>query len=269
MIVLLLGGCTMNKPPLMVPTSQGQIHVDDGGTGKGVPVVLVHGNGANATQWKAQLDHLRKTRRAVAVDLRGMGMSEVPANGDYSIEAMADDIHTVVEALRIPRFVIVGHSYGGAVVAEYAAKHPSRVAGVVFADAAGDVHISEEESDKFLDAIRADKMRVVRQWYEPILKDALPAVQAAVLVSVDYTPTEAYTKALEGMLHFSVAKAVAAYPGRKLAIVRAANTDKSSFHIQFPDVPVQRIDRVSHWLMMDRPDEFNRILDAFLAEIDR
>ena len=121
--------------------SAGSLRVDDGGSGPGIPILFVHGNGANHNQWRHQLEHLRKTRRAVAFDLRGMGESDVPRNGDYSVDGMADDVHAVADALHLRRFVIVGHSYGGPVVADYAAKHPERVAGVVFADAGGNVKI--------------------------------------------------------------------------------------------------------------------------------
>jgi pimeloyl-ACP methyl ester carboxylesterase len=51
------------------------LHIDDGGRGDAVPVLFVHGNGANLTQWSSQLQHLRRSRRAVAFDLPSMGFS--------------------------------------------------------------------------------------------------------------------------------------------------------------------------------------------------
>ena len=63
--------------PSFVSGPQGRLHVDDGGQGPGVPVLFVHGNTGNLTQWRAQLDHVRTSRRAVAFDLRGMGQSEL------------------------------------------------------------------------------------------------------------------------------------------------------------------------------------------------
>jgi pimeloyl-ACP methyl ester carboxylesterase len=64
----------------------GALHVDDGGAG-GLPVIFVHAFAGDAAQWSAQLQHLRRTRRAVALDLRGHGRSAPPANGDYRVEA--------------------------------------------------------------------------------------------------------------------------------------------------------------------------------------
>ena len=54
----------------------------------------------------------------------------------------------------------------------------------------------------------------------------------------------------------------------RLAIINASLAkNPSSFHSQFPEVPSREMEGVSHWLMMDKPDEFNRILDEFLATV--
>src|SRR5262249_4424777 len=143
-------------------------------------------------------DHLRPSRQAIAFDLRGMGQSKLAPNGDYSVKAMAGDVAEVADALHLKRFVIVGHSYGGAVVAQYAAMHPERVAGVVYADAAGNVKISDEQAQKFLAALRKDKEKFVRQWFAPILKGSPPDVQKAIFESEDRTPADVIASALDG-----------------------------------------------------------------------
>jgi pimeloyl-ACP methyl ester carboxylesterase len=243
------------------------LHIDDGGSGNAVPVLFVHGNGANLTQWRAQLDHLRPSRRAIAFDLRGMGQSAPAANGDYSVKAMANDVAAVADALKLKRFVIVGHSFGGAVVAQYVATHPDRVAGVVYADAAGNVKIGDEQAAKFLAALRKDKEKFVRAWFAPILKNSPPEVQKAIFESEDKTPADVIAAALDGMRAIDMRALLDAYHGPRLAIAAADIESPSSLHVEFPDVPVRKISGTGHWLMMDKPDEFNRILDEFLAGI--
>ncbi len=247
---------------------QGRLHVEDGGRGSLVPVLFVHGNGANLTQWRAQLDHLRLTRRAVAFDLRGMGQSDVPADGDYSVSAMVDDVQSVADALHLKRFVIVGHSYGGTVVGAYAARHPERVAGVVFADASGTVKFTDEAAAKFLTALRADKDGFTHRWFAPILKSSTPQVQEAVFASVHATPVDAFASALEGMRHVDPAKMLAGYHGPRIAIAAADIEGPTSLHIEFPELKATRIAGTGHWLMLDKPEEFNRALDDFLATVD-
>ena len=252
---------------MSVQGPQGRLHVDDGGHGSALPLLLVHGNSGNLTQWRAQLDHLRHSRRAVAFDLRGMGKSEPARNGDYSIGAMVDDVEAVADSLHLRRFVIVGHSYGGAVVAAYAARHPERVAGVVFADSAGDVKVDPNQAKAFLDKIRANKDEVVRQWFAPILKSSREEVKAAVLESVHNTPADVIAGALEGLLQIDMHSLLAAYHGPRIAIAAADIESPASLHVQFPEIPVKKIHGTGHWLMMDKPDEFNTLLDDFLSGV--
>lgn len=263
--VLMIVGCTHVSSPRFIEGPHGRLHVDDGGSGPGLPVILIHGNGANLTQWRAQLDHLRRTRRAVAFDLHGFGESERRPGADYSLGAMTGDIDAVTRALGIDRFVLVGHSYGGSVAGAYAAARPERVAAVVFADAAGNVQVTREEAAQFLDRIRTEGPKFVEQWFKPVLKGSLPEVERAVHESVKKTPPEVMASALESILFFDMGAAIRAYPGPKFAIAAAPMEQPVSLHVQFPEVTTRKIDGVSHWLMMDKPAEFNAALDEILG----
>ncbi len=258
--------CAHVTTPGFVEGPQGRLHVDDGGRGAATPVLFVHGNGASLTQWRAQLEHVRQSRRAVAFDLRGMGQSDPARNGDYSVAAMADDVDAVANALGLKRFVIVGHSYGGAVVAMYAARHPERIAGVVYADAGGNLKITDEVAARFSAAIRKDKDAVVKQWFAPILKPSSEAVRDEVLTSVHNTAVDPFLGALSGMRNVDVQQLVASYRGPKLAIAAVDIENPGSLHVQMPDLPVKKINGVGHWLMLDEPTEFNTLLDDFLVE---
>jgi pimeloyl-ACP methyl ester carboxylesterase len=101
----------------------GMLFVDDGGEG-GIPVALIHSFGGSTAQWAAQLEHLRRTRRAIAFDLRGHGRSDAPADGDYAVASLAADTGAVLDALSLSRVVLVGHSLGAATAIEYAGSHP-------------------------------------------------------------------------------------------------------------------------------------------------
>jgi len=73
--------------------------------------------------------------------------------------------------------------------------------------------------------------------------------------------------ALDGMRAVDMRALLDAYHGPRLAIAAADIESPSSLHVQFPDVPVRKIHGAGHWLMMDKPDEFNQILDEFLAGV--
>jgi len=266
-LIFLAAACTQVTAPHILPAQNGSIFVDDGGRG-GVPVVFVHGNGGSSAQWRAQLEHLRATRRAIAIDLPGFGKSSAPANGDYSLGAMSSAIDDAVKDIGVRRFVIVGHSYAGAVIAKYAAEHPGKIAGVVYVDAAAmTLTLSDEQKSRIDAALRADKMQVVRAMFAPMLKPSSAEVQTAVLHSVEQTSTDAFIGALMSLLQYDAQSLVRAYPGPKLAIVASDIESPASFSKQFPDVQTVRISGAGHWLMLDKPSELNAALDAFLAEI--
>jgi pimeloyl-ACP methyl ester carboxylesterase len=246
----------------------GALRVDDGGSG-GLPVVFVHGNGGNGTQWKAQLNHMRASRRAVTIDLHGMGESAPAPDGDYSVESFADDVQAAVDALGIGRFVLVGHSYGGYVVAAYAGKHPERLAGLVFADCAGDLSKTPPaDLEGLRRGLEPDRYEgFTRAWFAGILAGGTDATKAAVMQSLAATPRETFIGATFGLYVFPMSDALARYGGPRLSIASFLLENPAAVHKAFLGLPVEALRGASHWLMMDCPGEFNRILDAFLARI--
>jgi pimeloyl-ACP methyl ester carboxylesterase len=265
-IVMAFSTCAHALVSHPVSTPNGAIYVDDGGRG-GLPVLFIHGNGADSTQWANQLEHLRKTRRAVAIDLPGMGNSAPAANGDYSPKANAAAVDAAVSSIGLTRFVLVGHSYGGAVAATYAAAHPEKVAAVIYADSAASVPPMSPPMQKFVDALRADRMKVTRIWFAPMLKPSSQAVQDRVLATVEKSKVDAFVGALEKLAGYDAKAVVNAYPGPKFVIYAADIESPASFRPQFPDFPAEKITAAGHWLMLDKPDEFNAALDKSLAQV--
>jgi pimeloyl-ACP methyl ester carboxylesterase len=250
--------------PVMTPN--GAVFVDDGGRG-GLPVLFIHGNGADSTQWEKQLAHLRKTRRAVAIDLPGMGNSAPATNGDYSPQANAAVVDAAVSSIGLKRFVLVGHSYGGAVAATYAAAHPEKVAAVIYADSAATVPAMSPPMQKFVNALRADRMKVTRIWFAPMLKPSSQAVQDRVFASVEKSKVDAFAGALEKLAGYDAKSVVNAYPGPKFVIYAADIDSPASFRPQFPNFPAIKLNGTGHWLMLDKPEEFNAALDQFLERV--
>lgn len=263
------------KPPAVrsgtwIPGPRGRLRVDDGGGGGSIllPVLFVHGNGGNRTQWSAQLEHLRSAgRRAAALDLRGMGDSDIAYDGDYSIDGFAADVAAAADALKLDRFVLVGHSFGGAVVAAYAGKHPDRLAGLVFADVAGDMRgTPPAQLEGLLRGLQPSTYEeFTKRWFGAILAKGTDATKSAVMRSLRATPREVFVAATSGLYTFDQGAALAPYRGPRIHIASFLAGQAQAIDKSFPDIPVRTIPDASHWLMMDRPDEFNRILDEFLA----
>ena len=111
---------------------EGYIFVDDGGSGN-LPVVFTHSFGGDVSHWTNQLSHIRKTRRAGALDFRAHGKSDAHLDSRFTAEALANDIVAIVDGLDIDKFVLVSHSMGGSAAIAYADSHANRVEGLVLA----------------------------------------------------------------------------------------------------------------------------------------
>ena len=103
--------------------------------------VLIHGFGGQAEQWHYQLQNFALENRVVAPDLRGHGLSDAPSSG-YNMEQIVNDIETALTLLKVKgKFVLVGHSFGGAIVTEYALKNPDRVERLVIIATPGEFRL--------------------------------------------------------------------------------------------------------------------------------
>lgn len=111
--------------------------VDEGPRdGAELPMVLVHGLGATLDHWALAVPLLSKTRRVVAFDLPGFGRSGKP-DRVYSPAEFVAILRAFAVQLGLERFVLVGHSMGGAISAEFTLEHRDRVERLVLVDAAG------------------------------------------------------------------------------------------------------------------------------------
>ena len=105
--------------------------------GQGPTLVLLHGFAADKNVWLEQLRLLTPNFHVIAPDLPGWGDSTRVDGASYNIDAQAARLQGFVDTLRLPRFVLVGHSMGGAIAGTYAADHPDKVAGLALIDAFG------------------------------------------------------------------------------------------------------------------------------------
>jgi pimeloyl-ACP methyl ester carboxylesterase len=104
--------------------------------GTGPPLVLLHGAGDNALDWKWVLPALARTHRVYAPDLPGSPDSARPA-ADYSPAFFERFVANLLDALGIEGAVVAGNSLGGLVALRLALSEPARVKALVLVDSAG------------------------------------------------------------------------------------------------------------------------------------
>ncbi|MEC8910146.1 MAG: alpha/beta hydrolase, partial [Chloroflexota bacterium] len=117
----------------------GQVRLEYFEQGHGLDtLVLVHGYSSSAAIWRYTLEYLAEDRfRVIVLNNRGAGQSDRASSDgpfneeDYSVETFAVDLFNAVDALKLEGFTLVGHSMGGATVAQFALEHQDRIKGLV------------------------------------------------------------------------------------------------------------------------------------------
>ena len=106
-----------------------RIRVIERGEPTSPPVLLVHGWGCSAFVFRRNMPALANAGfRAIAVDLKGHGLSDKPiASSEYTIDSLVAHLLEILNALRLERPSLAGHSLGGSLIYHFASKHPQRV----------------------------------------------------------------------------------------------------------------------------------------------
>lgn len=241
----------------------GTLHVDDGGEG-GVPVVFVHAYTGTASHWAAQLAHLRPDRRAVAFDLRGHGESDAPRDNDYAIASLARDIEAVLDSLHLTRVVLVGHSLGGAAAIEFAGTQPERVAGLMLVTTTG--RLPDAQTQQITAALDSNFAQVMQQIWSRLLANATPQVRTRVARERERLSDEESRSIIRSTFEYDPLPALRQYQGPTLNVTTGDDNPTDLHHLA-AGLRHRAIEGTSHWPQMDKPDDFNRVLDEFLSGI--
>lgn len=105
-------------------------------------IIFIHGFGGKAEQWQYQMQKFAMDNRVIALDIRGHGLSDKPSTG-YDMPRIQADLETALAQLNVSLpFVLVGHSYGGAIVTEYALNHPDHIEKLILIATAGEFRLA-------------------------------------------------------------------------------------------------------------------------------
>lgn len=105
-------------------------------------IVLIHGFGGRASQWRYQIEKFAQENRVIAFDLRGHGRSSHTRQG-YDMHTILADIHTVLNRIGVRQpVVLVGHSFGVAIATDYADLYPKQVRRLILIAGAGEYRIA-------------------------------------------------------------------------------------------------------------------------------
>jgi pimeloyl-ACP methyl ester carboxylesterase len=236
------------------------------------PVLLVHGWCCDHTYFAPQLEHFsERAHRVVAVDLRGHGRSDKP-HQNYPMQVFADDLAWMCQRLELAKPVVVGHSMGGIVAFDLAARYPDLPSAVVMIDAA--VVLPS--------ATRAAIPSLLRELRGPDYRDVLRGYASRslfistddkqrkehILQSMSSAPQHVVVSAFEGLRDYDPTEAAG---GPAVAGVYIAadelqpRSDMERFHKMFPEVLYGKTVGSGHFCQLEVSEQVNAMIDRFLA----
>lgn len=245
-----------------------QLACDQRGQG-GTLLLFIHGWTCRRAYWAPQLDYFGDRFRVAAPDLPGHGDSGSGSRSDWGVATFAGDIEGCVRALGAERVILVGHSMGGAVALEAARRLGPTVAGVVLVDtfAIDYGHLPPETVQAFTSSFAEDFPGAMAFLIEqtstaatpPALKDRLTREMAAA------DPAWALPVWRE-LLAWSPK---AAFEELQLPIhaINGAVVPASAREHCAPFVTETVVPGAGHFLQLESPAVFNRILDEVLTRI--
>ena len=261
------------------------LHYVEWGPSSANPLVLLHGITGHARTWDRLASDLSPRFRVLALDQRGHGDSDAAIDGDYRVDVMAGDLAGFADRLELRTFTLLGLSMGGRVAIAYAGANPGRVERLVIVDIGPDIHLPGLERIRGMMSTAPERIDSKEQAIE-YARRANPRSDEAELRhrvihalrrAPDGVLTWKYDKALRDMMRVGGrhdATDLWAPLGRiacPTLVVRGAESDILSPEIakkmleRLPDGRLAEVPEAGHSVPADQPDEFSRVVRAFLG----
>lgn len=237
--------------------------------GSGEPaLVFVHGWSCDGRYWRKQVPHFSKKYRVVTLDLAGHGHSGT-TRSQYTMALFGEDVRAVTEAVGARSVILIGHSMGGPVIAEAARIMPGRVKGLIGVDTfvnieypmtrEGAAEMAAPLEDDFPKGSRKFVSGMISPRTDPLLREWILADMSAA------PPAVALSAMKEMMSQYVTGEAARTFDEVRVPVLSVngdlwpINYEANRRHmLSFDAIVLKDSD---HFLMMDRPGEFNNALE--------
>ena len=261
------------------------IHLFSEEAGTGPPIIFVHAYPVGRTMWGPQVAHFQQGYRAIAYDCRGFGESDAPlAPDEYSQPRSVEDLRGLLRGLGIRQAAVVGLSMGGNIALHFALNYPAQVAGVVICDTGA----GSDDPLQFRAVTdgwaRTAETGGVEGFAAAILEHPVwagyaargPAEAAAMRKMITAHPPRSMAHTARGTLGqrppiFALEERLRTLAVPSLIVVGerdlACIAPSQFLADRIPDAQLNVMEGCGHFNNLERPAEFNRILEAFFRKI--
>jgi pimeloyl-ACP methyl ester carboxylesterase len=238
-------------------------------------LVFIHGWTCDDTSWSAQVPALSKKYRVLTLDLPGHGKSGAPKDGGFSMDLFARAVEAVRAEAKADRLVLVGHSMGAPVIRQYARLYPQHVSALIIVDgvmmlgaprpgaAAGALPQPEQMRGPGGPKAREGMIRgmFVAGTSKPIQDHVLKMMLSAPEATAYGAMTATFDPAIWRENPVFTVPALGLYADNS-ALGNPEATRKVLPNFEYHEIP-----GTGHFLMMEKPAEFNRLLEQFVDRL--
>ncbi len=227
--------------------------LDWGGPSAGRTIVLVPGLGNTAHVFDVLATRLTARYHVVGVTRRGFGDSSAPASG-YGADRLGDDVLAVIDALKISKPVLAGHSLGGEELSSIGSRYPEKVAGLIYLDAGYSYEFYAPGVEPF----------------PPPPATPLPPIMQGIM-----TGTQKYTRipvpilAIFALPHDLGPAVSAAMSAQGEANDVKGEAQAKAFETGLPTAHVVRIPRANHYVFLSNEADVLREMETFIGSLNR
>jgi len=246
------------------------IFVED--VGNGIPLVLVHGFLGSSEMWNPQINFFKDNFRVIVPALPGFGKSRDLYSCD-SIECMAKSILNFLEKKEIKNFNLLGHSMGGMIVQEMAKIAGEKILKLVCygtgprGNIPGRFETIDQSRDKLkIDGLKNTAYRIAKTWF--IKKDKAKYFYLCEKAG-EQTSINAADNGLIAMKNWNGVKNLKNIKNKTLIIWgdqdKAYNFNQvETLRLNIPNSDLKIVKDCSHNVHLEKPDEFNTVVEKFL-----
>lgn len=266
--------CKQSKEDFATSSDGLKISYTDQGQGSPA-LVFVHGWSCDKGYWKNQVPAFSDEYRVVTLDYGGHGNSGTDRE-NFTINSFGNDVVAVVKKLDLDQVILIGHSMGGDVIVDAASKMPERVIALVGIDTYQqfrDTTFTKEMFDSYTAPFYKDFTPGVDGFVRAMFpENADPAIVDQVAADMSSADSRIAMQAFESMFEFGNV-----IEGRLTAMnipVYAVNADLWPTNEAYnrsvvPDFNVRYMPGYGHFIMLENPEMFNKLLHETIRDIQR
>ena len=264
-------------------------------SGKGRPLVLIHGAWASNQWWRWQVPALSRNYLVLSIDVRGHGQSS-PLEKVYSVDGFTRDLQIFLQKTGIDEAVLFGWSMGGIISMQYCLNYPTKVKGLVLIATRG--HRNPSMKLRFLRQYFQSLLDLMidlnsprkynrsanrfpgpdKNWLEGEIRNMFSPTAPKealdwVMADLANNPRENYFKVAKSLWNWSAGKELRRINAPTLIMVGEKDVFTPPrfsrlLHAEIPNSRLIIVENASHYLMLERPDLVNAEIIKFLKSLD-